>query len=203
MPPPGGRGFDMKCSAYCAASLDGFIARRDGGLDWLHKPEYLRSPPRGLAYDEFMATVDALVVGRRTFEKVLSFGTWPYEGTPVVVLSSRPLSIPPALEGKVGTDGGAPAEIVARLAAAGMRHLYVDGGTTLQGFLRARCITELTVTLIPVLLGDGIALFGSLGTEVPLRLIAATPSENGFVQVRYAVAGDASPMAADDLRRDA
>jgi dihydrofolate reductase len=193
----------MKCSAYCAASLDGFIARRDGSLDWLHKPEYLRSPPGGLAYDEFMATVDTLVVGRRTFEKVLTFGTWPYEGTPVVVLSSRPLAIPPALEGKVRADGGAPVQIVARLAAAGMRHLYVDGGTTVQGFLRARCITELTVTLIPVLLGDGIALFGSLGREVPLRLIAATPSENGFVQVRYAVAGDASRTAADEPQPDA
>ena len=132
-----------------------------------------------------------VVMGRRTFEKALSFGKWPYDGTPVVVLSKRPLRIPPEFHGKVRTDAGPPPEIVSRLEAEGMRHLYVDGGRTLQGFLQARCIHELTITIIPVLLGGGIPLFGSIGVEVPLRLIGATPSENGFVQVRYQVMGDA------------
>ncbi|MBS3933836.1 MAG: dihydrofolate reductase [Truepera sp.] len=179
----------MRCSVYCAASLDGFIAKLDDDVDWLHKQEYSQSPMKGLVYDEFISTVDALVMGRRTFEKALSFSKWPYEGTPVVVLSNRPLQIPPELKGKVRAEAGTPREIVSTLEAKGMRHLYIDGGKTLQGFLQARCIQELMITIIPVLLGAGIPLFGSLGVEVPLRLVSVTPSENGFVQVRYEVMG--------------
>lgn len=181
----------MKCSVYCAASLDGFIAKLDDNVDWLQKPEYSQSPMKGLVYDEFISTVDALVMGRRTFEKALSFGKWPYDGTPVVVLSKRPLRIPLELHGKVRTDAGQPQEIVSGLEAEGMRHIYVDGGRTLQGFLQAGCINELTITIIPILLGAGIPLFGSMGVEVQLRLLEATPSENGFVQVRYEVMGGA------------
>jgi dihydrofolate reductase len=180
---------NIKCSVYIAASVDGFIARPDGDIEWLHRPEYAASELNGLSYDAFISTVDALVMGRNTFEKVLSFGHWPYEGTPVVVLSSRKPAIPDALQGKVRVDAGAPQEVVARLSAEGKRHLYIDGGRTIQRFLQAGLIHEITLTQIPILLGTGIPLFGALGIEVPLRLLDATRSDNGFVQVRYRVGG--------------
>ncbi|PAU75416.1 dihydrofolate reductase family protein [Halomonas salipaludis] len=177
----------IKCSVYIAASVDGFIATPDGGVEWLEKPEYSAVPMEGLSYDEFISTVDALVMGRNTFEKVLTFGAWPYEGTPVVVLSSAELAIPEHLGDAVRHESGEPKEIVERLAKAGMRHLYIDGGVTIQRFLKDKLINELTITRIPVLLGAGLPLFGDAGPEQKLKLSQATASDNGFVQERYIV----------------
>lgn len=176
---------NVTCSVYIATSVDGFIAKPDGDIDWLHQPEYARAPLKGLSYEDFIATVDALVMGRHTFEKVLSFARWPYEGTPVVVLSSKALDIPEHVKGKVSVRSGSPAEVVSDLEAEGKRHLYIDGGATIQRFLKAGLIHDITITRIPVLLGAGIPLFDAFGVEVPLRLVAATSSDNGFVQVRY------------------
>lgn len=188
----------IKCSVYIAASVDGFIARPDGDIEWLHKPEYSQSTFDGLGYEDFITTVDTIVMGRNTFQKVLSFGEWPYKETPVVVLSNRPLAIPPQLRGKVRGDSGRPDDIVARLQAEGKRHLYIDGGITIQRFLQAGLIHEVTITLIPVLLGGGIPLFGSFGNEVSLQLIAASTSGNGFVQIRYAITSAAQNIASVD-----
>jgi dihydrofolate reductase len=168
-------------------SLDGFIARRNGDLDWL--PEDCE--PHG--YDEFMASVDALVMGRNTFEKVLTFEQWPYGAKRVVVLSSRPLDLSLAKGGVVEQMAGAPAEIVARLAASGARHLYIDGGITVQGFLRAGLIQRLIVTRVPVLIGEGIPLFGSLPRDVRLRHVATRPYPSGIVQSEYLVEPPALP----------
>jgi dihydrofolate reductase len=181
----------IKCSVYIATSVDGFIAKPNGDIEWLHRSEYSEAVLEGLSYDDFISTVDALVMGRNTFEKVLSFGSWPYEGTPVIVLSSRELDIPQHLKGVVRAKSGSPTELVSMLESEGRQHLYIDGGATIQRFLQARLIHEITITRIPVLLGAGIPLFGSLGIEVPLRLVAATSSDNGFVQVRYEVTSSA------------
>ena len=178
---------NVKCSVYIAMSADGFIARPDGDIEWLHRPEYTVDNLQGMSYDEFIATVDALVMGRHTFEKVLSFGVWPYEGTTVTVLSNSGMEIPDHLEGKARVLSGKPKDIVVQLGKEGYTHLYVDGGNTVQQFLRAGLIDEMTITCIPILLGDGIPLFGSTGVETPLRLIESSSSENGFVQVRYAI----------------
>lgn len=177
----------IKCSVYIAASVDGYIATLDGGIEWLERPEYSSSPMKGLSYEEFISTVDALVMGRNTFEKALTFGAWPYEGTPVVVLSSADVTIPAHLGDAVRHESGEPIEIIERLAKAGMRHLYIDGGVTIQRFLKDRLIGELTITRIPVLLGAGLPLFGGAGPEQRLRLLEATASDNGFVQERYKV----------------
>ena len=179
-----------KCSVYIATSVDGFIARPNGEIDWLERPEYATSPINGLTYEAFIATVDALVMGRNTFEKVLTFGDWPYEGLSVVVLTSRPLDLPDALVGKVHITAGSPHTIVEHLAAEGKQHLYIDGGATIQRFLQARLIDEITLTQIPTLLGSGIPLFGMTGLEQSLQLIVATASANGMVQVRYQVIKD-------------
>jgi dihydrofolate reductase len=172
----------MRASVFIATSLDGFIARVDGGLDWL--------PPGGgeeHGYDAFMATVDALVIGRKTFETVLAFDAWPYGEKPVVVLSTRPLA--PAQPGAVVERmSGPPAEIVAQLDARGVRHVYVDGGITIQRFLQAGLIQRLTITRIPVLLGAGIPLFGPLQGDILLRHVATRQYASGLVQSEYEVA---------------
>src|SRR6267143_2607332 len=141
----------MTVSVFIGTSLDGFIARSNGDLDWL--PEG-GGEPHG--YNEFIASVDALVIGRKTFEKVLTFEAWPYGDKRVVVLSSRPLDLSAVVGGVVEQMTGTPAEIVSQLAASGAHHLYVDGGITIQGFLRAGLIQRLIITRVPVLIGDGV-----------------------------------------------
>jgi dihydrofolate reductase len=171
----------MKASVFIATSLDGFIARADGALDWL--------PPGGgepHGYDEFIATVDALVIGRKTFETVLTFDSWPYREKPVFVLSTHALA-PAPVGAVVECMSGAPAEIVSQLAARGIRHVYVDGGITIQRFLEAGLIQRLIITRVPVILGSGIPLFGPVGRDITLRHVA-TREYPTFVQSEYVVA---------------
>lgn len=177
----------IKCSVYIATSVDGFIAKKDGDIEWLHNPEYSGVKFNGLEYGDFISTVDALVMGRNSYEKVRTFGFWPYDNIPVVVLTSRPLEVPKELEGKIRIENGAPKRLVSILEGEGKKHLYIDGGLTIQRFLLDGLIGEITITRIPVLLGAGIPLFGEFGVDVPLKLISTASSENGFVQVRYEV----------------
>ncbi|HJQ96944.1 MAG TPA: dihydrofolate reductase family protein, partial [Candidatus Polarisedimenticolaceae bacterium] len=152
----------MKVSVFCGTSVDGFIARPDGALDFLDAGG---SEPHG--YEEFIATIDTIVIGRNTYETVLAFPAWPYAGDKrVVVLSSRPMRQPDGA--RVEPMSGEPAEIVAKLAARGARHIYVDGGVTIQRFLRAGLVDRLVVTRVPILIGQGIPLFGSLPRDVSL-----------------------------------
>lgn len=183
----------VKCSVYIAASVDGFIAKPGGDIDWLERPEYAAAEMNGLRYEQFISTVDAIVMGRHSFEKVLSFSGWPYEGTPVIVLSSKAVAVPDRVKDKVRILAGSPEQVVSQLASEGKKHLYIDGGITIQRFLEAKLIDEITITRIPILLGSGIPLFASNGAEQPLRLIEAVASPNGFVQERYAVRSRAQP----------
>jgi dihydrofolate reductase len=172
----------MKISVFVGTSVDGFIARPDGALDFLPAGG---GEPHG--YDEFIATVDAIVIGRKTYETVLGFDGWPYGRKRVVVLSSRPLDLSVVKDGVVEQMGGNPADIVAKLAATGSQHLYVDGGITVQGFLRAGLVTRLVVTRVPVLIGEGIPLFGSLPHDVRLSHVATRSYPSGLVQSEYEV----------------
>jgi dihydrofolate reductase len=171
----------VRASVFVGTSLDGFIARRDGGLD------FLPAEPEPHGYDEFIASVDALVMGRNTFELVLSFDSWPYGSKPVFVLSSRPLEIPAMPGAVVEQLSGPPADIVAQLAARGIEHIYVDGGITIQRFLEAGLIQRLIVTRVPVLIGEGIPLFGSLSKDIVLRHVATRHYPSGLVQSEYLV----------------
>jgi dihydrofolate reductase len=175
----------MRASVFVGASVDGFIARANGDLDFL--PE--DAEPHG--YDEFIASVDTIVIGRNTFEKVLSFEAWPYGAKRVVVLSSRAvdLSVARARGGVVEQKGGPPAQIVSELAADGAQHLYVDGGITVQGFLRVGLIDRLVVTRVPVLIGEGIPLFGALPRDVRLQHVATRHYPSGLVQSEYRIGG--------------
>jgi dihydrofolate reductase len=172
---------EIKASVFIATSLDGFIAREDGGLDWL--PE----APEPHGYDEFMATVDALVMGRKTFDIVMAFPGWPYGAKPVFVLSSNPSTIAPPTGAVCEAMSGTPNEIASRLAARGIKHIYVDGGVTIQRFLDAGLIQRIIITRIPVLLGRGIPLFGPVERDVRLDHIATRAYPSGIVQSEYLV----------------
>ena len=172
----------MTVSVFVGVSVDGFMARPDHDLDWL--PEG-GGEPHG--YEEFMAGVDALVIGRKTFKKVLTFDPWPYGSKRVVVLSGQPLKLPSAIGRVVEQMAGSPAEIVARLAASGAANLYVDGGITIQRFLRAGLVDRLIITRVPVLIGEGIPLFSTLPHDVRLHHVATRSFPSGLVQSEYEV----------------
>jgi dihydrofolate reductase len=171
----------MKASVFVGVSIDGFMARPDGALDFL--------PPGGgepHGYEEFMATVDALIIGRNTYEVVLGFDAWPYGDKPVVVLSTHPLAPAPA-GARMEQMSASPEQIVSRLAARGIGHIYVDGGITIQSFLRAGLIQRLVITRVPVLIGEGIPLFGVTGRDISLRHVATRHYASGLVQSEYIV----------------
>jgi dihydrofolate reductase len=172
----------MNASVFVGTSVDGFIARTNGDLGWL--------PPGGgepHGYVEFMATVDALVIGRKTYETVLAFESWPYGTKPVFVLSTSTIASAPP-EAIVEQMTGDPARILDILAARGIQHVYVDGGITIQRFLSAGLIQRLVITRVPVLIGEGIPLFGPLQRDIPLTHIATRHFAGGLVQSEYAVA---------------
>jgi len=173
----------VKASVFVGTSLDGFIARVNGDLDFL--------PPGGgepHGYDEFIASVDALVIGRKTFETVLAFDTWPYGEKPVFVLSTRALASAPA-GAVVERMSGDPAEIVSKLDARGIRHVYVDGGITIQRFLQAGLIQRLIITRVPVLIGAGIPLFGAIPRDILLKHVGTRQYASGLVQSEYLITG--------------
>jgi len=177
----------LKLSVYIATSLDGFIAREDDSLDWLDAASATVPEGEDCGFASFMNSVDALVMGRNTYEKVLSFGQWPYGDKPVIVLSSRALEIPPNLRTSVEHSSESPKELYERLSNAGLKRLYIDGGITIQRFLAAGLIDDLTITVIPVLLGKGKSLFGHLGKDIAVRHISTKAHDFGFVQSTYEV----------------
>jgi dihydrofolate reductase len=176
----------MKTSVFVGTSLDGFIARLDGTYDFLSTGS---AAPNENGYNEFIASVDTVVIGRKTFETVLGLPGWAYGEKRVVVLSRRPLDLSAARKrgGHVEQLAGSPREIVSKPAAKGAGHLYVDGGLTIQEFLRAGLIQKITITRVPVLIGEGIPLFGKLPHDVRLRHVRTQPLPSGNVQSEYDV----------------
>lgn len=168
----------MRCSVYIAQSLDGFIARRDGRLDWLSRVE---RAGEDYGYQRFHDSVDTIVVGRGTYDVVLGFDAWPYAGKRVIVLSHRPATPRHGEE----IYSGRPEALVQQLAAAGATRAYVDGGHVIQQFLAADLISDLTISVIPIVLGDGIRLFGAMEREIPLTLVASRAFDSGLVQLEY------------------
>jgi dihydrofolate reductase len=175
----------VKASVFIGTSLDGFIAREDGGIDWLN--EFGDEPGEDYGYAAFFDSVDALVMGRNTYDLVRTFPEWPYGTKPVIVLTSRPLDIPAELADRVSTLSGPPAEIVRQLGERGFTHVYVDGGVTIQRFLAAGLIQRMTITRLPVLIGTGIPLFGPVPHDIKLRHVETRTFGNGLVQSTYEV----------------
>ena len=172
----------MIASVFIGTSVDGFIARPDGALDFLPAGG---GEPHG--YNEFFASIDALVIGRRTFEAVLAFPRWPYGEKLVMVLSSQPLDFSGVRGGRVERMQGSPREIFQELEARAIEHVCVDGGVTIQRFLREGLIQRLIITRVPVLIGRGIPLFGSLPRDLRLEHVQTQSYASGLVKTEYRV----------------
>jgi dihydrofolate reductase len=179
----------MRASVFVGTSLDGFLARPDGAFDFLSAGDTEASPH---GFEEFLASIDAIVMGRNTYDVVLPMAAWPYGGKPVFVLSHRALPPPPAGV-VVERVFGAPSEVLDDLASRGIEHVYVDGGATVQAFIRAGLIQRLTITRVPVLIGSGIALFGELESDVRVTHVSTHALPGGAVQSEYAI--ELSPPA--------
>lgn len=171
----------MDCSVFIAVSLDGFIARTDGSVDWLSLVE---APDEDYGYQRFFDSIDTLVIGRSTYQLALGFEPWPYQGKRCVVLTHKQSSARHAEE----FFAGDVCALATRLAAEGAQRVYVDGGAVIQQFLAAGLLSELTLSVIPLLLGAGIPLFGSsTARDLKLELLAAQSFPSGLVQLRYRV----------------
>ncbi len=169
---------------FIAASLDGYIARKDGDIEWLI-PYSEMGEDHG--YQSFTDSIDAIVMGRGSFEKALTFSTWLYD-KPVIVMSRSLTDVPEPLASKVTIASQSPEGLMKDLAAQGLRRVYVDGGKIIQSFLRARLIADMIVTHVPVLLGSGIPLFGEQEEDIALRHVSTTSFPSGLVQSKYEIA---------------
>ena len=168
-----------------ATTLDGFIADENGGVDWLNELPPPEDPKEDMGYGALMQSIDRLVMGRKTFDQVVSFGSWPYGDTPVTVLSRK--ATPPTLpEGATVTFAqGSPETLLEAFKSAGDGHIYLDGGNVVQQFLAANLIDEFILTKVPVLLGNGINLFSQALDENTWTVENVTTYPNGFVQTHF------------------
>ncbi len=169
-----------RCSVFIATSLDGFIARKDGGLDFLSSVE---RAGEDYGYADFASSVDAIVMGRATYDVVVGFSAWPYTGKRLLVMTHRPI------DPKHGEEAcaGDPRALVERLGGEGVKRIYVDGGVVVRAFLRAGLVDDMVISVIPTLLGEGLPLFGEGTPERKLVLEASRAYESGLVQLRYRV----------------
>ncbi len=176
-----------KCAVFIATSLDGFIARKDGQIDWLNQANAVVPAGEDCGFSAFMSTIDVLVMGRKTFEQVLSFGQWPYGSTPVIVMSHSLRSLPANAPTGVSLSAENPADLVERLSKQGAKRIYVDGGLTIQSFIENNLINEITITVVPIIIGSGKPLFSEIKQDIHLELIASQSYGFGFVQSKYRV----------------
>src|SRR6185503_18576260 len=171
----------MRTTVYVGTSLDGFIARKDGDIDWLVK--YQNKEVHD-SYKDFMNRVDAMVIGRGTFEKVITFAEWPYEKK-VFILSNSLKQLPEIVKEKAALVAMKPAALLNYLSDKGFSNIYVDGGKVIQCFLREDLIDELIITKVPELIGSGIPLFGYLEKDLRFEHISTNIYSDGLVKSHY------------------
>ena len=183
-----------KCSVFIATSVDGFIATKEGGIDWLESAGNLEAnlgDQADMGMNQYMASVDCLIMGRKCMEKIAGFNLtpaqWPYGDTRIIVLSNSVKEPPSALKGRMEMYSGDIPTLLNRLDNEGHQHAYIDGGTTIQSFLNLQLISEMTITLAPILLGEGIPLFDKTVKNIKLENAAVIAYANDFVQTRYRV----------------
>ncbi|MBA2268268.1 MAG: dihydrofolate reductase [Nitrosopumilus sp.] len=174
-----------KVSVFIAMSLDGFMARTDGSIDWLDKANLKVHEGEDFGYNIFLESVDALILGRNTYEAILKFDLWPYKEKRVIVLTTSKIKIPFNLANTVTASKESPQDILKHLSDEGIKHVYIDGGITIQRFLSLGLIDELTITIIPLLIGEGKRLFGSIPTDITLTHSKTTIYDFGYVQLKY------------------
>lgn len=185
----------MKATVYIATTVDGYIAAPDGSVDFLNAYQSSASAEDGdMGFSDFLGSVDLIVMGRKTWDQVVSFGedVWPYGDRKVWIWSRRDASevrIPVSRAEQARVVGATPSEILKMAEKEGCSHAYVDGGATIQEFLRRDCIQELILTRVPLLLGSGVPLFSPGANEMPLEHVKTTPYSNGLVQSHYRIIG--------------
>jgi len=172
---------ELKTIVYIGTSLDGFIARKNGDIDWLTQ---FANDDAIRAYDEFMSRVDVIVIGRGTFEKVLTFPSWPYEKK-VFVLSKSIKQVPDVVKDKIAVLSMEPKELLNYLSDKNFSAVYVDGGKVIQNFLKEDLIDELIISKAPVLIGNGIPLFDDLNSDLKFKHTHTQVSSNGLVRSYY------------------
>ena len=170
-----------KISIYIAMSIDGYIARKDGGLDWL---EYGHIGDEDYGFKKFINGIDALVLGRNTYEVVSSFEKWPYEGKRVIVLSNTLNEVRKEAE----LFSGQLSHLTSMLHSEDIKHVWVDGGITVSKFLEAGLVDDITISVISVVLGSGIPLFSIMDKEHKCRLLSTQSYPSGLVQLKYEIA---------------
>lgn len=171
-----------RCSVFIAISADGYIARADGSIDWLSRVE---RAGEDYGYKRFFDSIDALVIGCKTYDTVLGFGEWPYADKRCIVLTRRP---PVAPRSNEVFFAGAPTTLLEQLAQQGVQRVYVDGGAVIRAFLAEGLIDDLVLSVVPLLLGEGVSLFAGRGVERSLRLESSESFASGLVQLRYSLA---------------
>jgi dihydrofolate reductase len=184
---------NMKCSVYIATSADGYIALPDGGVDWLHTAGNSNADmgSEDMGFKSFMDSVDCMVMGRKCMEMISSMNLtpeqWPYGDMHIVVLSNTVKEPPENLKDKVEMYSGDIQDLVNTLETDGFMHAYIDGGATITSFINRKLINEMIITKAPVLLGEGIPLFGKIKRRIKLENSEVIAFPNDFVQVKYGV----------------
>ena len=173
----------MEVIVFVGISLDGFIARSDGSVDFLEPDEQFEDD---MGFSDLLARVDCLLMGRSTFDFVMEAAVdWPYGETPVFVATHRSLQVPDELRGLVHAISGSPEQLVHQRGEQGIEQVYVDGGNLAQQFFRAGLVDEVTLTIVPRLIGSGIRIFDELREDQHLVHDSTTTFPNGYVQLTY------------------
>ena len=184
----------MKCSVFIATSVDGFIAKEDGGVDWLHtagKPEIDMGDQADMGMNDYMSTVDCMIMGRKCMDMISSMNLtpeqWPYGTIKIIALSNTIKEAPDNMKGKVEMYSGNLQTLISNLENEGFKHAYIDGGTTIQAFINLKLINEITITKAPILLGKGKSLFGEIYKDIKLEEGKTIAFPNDFIQIKYKV----------------
>lgn len=172
-----------KISIYIASSIDGYIARKDGNLDWLH---YGHTGDEDYGFKKFTSTIDAVIMGKNTYEVVSSFDEWAYKNKRVIVLSNTLTEVRKEAE----LFSGKLTELLAKLHAENVKHIWVDGGITASKFLEAGLVDDLTISIIAMILGSGIPLFSTMNQERRCHLVSTQSYPSGLVQLKYKIVRD-------------
>jgi len=183
----------MKCSVYIATSADGYIATLDGSVDWLHISGNSEADmgSEDMGFQSYMDSVDCMIMGRKCMDMIssmnLSSEQWPYGDICIVVLSNTIKEPPENLLGKVEMYSGSIQNLILKLENNAYKHAYIDGGSTITSFLNLKLINEMTITKAPILLGNGVPLFGKLNKPIKLIKAKSVVYPNEFIQMSYGV----------------
>lgn len=178
----------VKVSVFIGTSLDGFIARENGDIDWLDDANKQVTPGEDFGFKSFLESVDQIIMGRKTFDQVMKFDNWPYNNTKMIVLTSKNIEIPEKLRETVTTSNtSSPEQLIKELSDQSINHIYIDGGLVIQDFLSARLVDEITVTIVPILIGKGKSFSGLLSKDLSLQHLKTTVYNFGFVQIKYKI----------------